>query len=90
MKSKEISVDFKIGIHSRPAALLVKKVKEFPLCKISFMHGEKTAQGNSLIGLLSLGVVEGSVLTVCVEGQDEEKVLSEIEDYFKTKVSMEG
>jgi len=90
MTEKTITVDFKIGIHSRPAALLVKKAREYNNVKITFIHNGKSTSANSLIGLLSLGVTEGSALTVQVEGADEEKVLEGIVDFFKKTVAAEA
>ena len=90
MKSKEINVDFKIGIHSRPAALLVKKVREYSDHKVNLIHDEKTAPANSLIGMLSLGVGQGSVISIQVDGPREGEVLEELVEFFHEKVASEG
>lgn len=90
MANKELQVDFKIGIHSRPAALIVKKVREYPHNTISFIHGEKAASADSLIGLLTLGVVRGSCICIQVEGERDEEVLEEIVKYFISAVAAEG
>ncbi len=90
MISQDILIDFKIGIHSRPAAMLVKKIREFPGAVVKFSHNGKTAAGNSLIGLLQLGITEGSTMTVMVEGEDEENVMSQMIDYITNKVAQEA
>lgn len=90
MQKKEISIDFKIGIHSRPAALLVKKIREYGDHKIYLANNGKKAQGNSLIGLLSLGIGEGAVVEISVEGPREREVLDEVIDFFHNKVAVEG
>ena len=82
-------VDFKIGIHSRPAALIVKKVREYPNNRIVFTHNGKSCVGNSLIGLLSLGVGEGAKISIQVEGENKEIVLTEIIDFFTNSVAVE-
>jgi phosphocarrier protein len=90
MKSREIAIDFRIGIHSRPAALLVKKCREYPGHAITLRHGEKQARCDSLIGLITLGAVEGSVISIQVEGPGEEAVLEEMCAFFIEKVAGEG
>ncbi len=90
MIRREINVDFKIGIHSRPGALLVKKVREYQDHSIILIHGEKSAPANSLIGLLSLGVGEGSKIAIQVEGPREDEVIEEVVEFFHQKVASEG
>jgi phosphocarrier protein len=90
MKTEQLTIDFKIGIHSRPAALLVKKVRSYPDSKITFGHNGKTSRGDSLIGLLQLGITEGSTMNVNVEGGEEDSVLADILSYIKNDVAREG
>lgn len=89
MKHCDIIIDFKIGIHSRPAALLVRKVRSYPDCTITFVKNGRIGRGDSLIEILQLGVVEGSKVTVCVEGADEDRVLSELVSYIKKELAGE-
>lgn len=88
MKQAQLTVDFKVGIHSRPAALLVKKVREYPV-KITFSHNGKSCSGNSLIGLLSLGIGKGSQITLTVEGENEDQILPELIEFFNQTVAAE-
>jgi phosphocarrier protein HPr len=90
MAKKQLTVDFKIGIHSRPAALIVKKAREYPNNTISFSHKEKSAAADSLIGLLTLGIVNGSCICIRVEGENDEAVLEKIVEYFTCVVALEG
>ena len=58
------------GLHTRPAAELVKLAKDYTsdilLCK-----GSKTAPASQLIKLMGLGIVQADSVTVMVEGDDE-------------------
>ena len=90
MICKDINIDFKIGIHSRPAAMLVKKVREYPGVTVKFGKEGKFAPGNSLIGLLQLGITGGSVMSIQVDGENEENVITEIIDFINNKVAPEG
>jgi phosphocarrier protein HPr len=90
MAKKTLTIGFKIGIHSRPAALVVMKVRQYTANEVIFTHKGKTAPGNSLIGLLTLGIAEGSEIMIEVKGPGDDKVLSEILEYFAEKVASEG
>lgn len=90
MISRELTIDFKIGIHSRPAALIVKKVRSLPDYKIMFSHNGKTGRGDSLISLLQLGIAGGAKMTISVEGEKEEEILSQLISFIKNEVAREG
>lgn len=85
MKSFEYTVTEEVGIHARPAGLLAKKAKEYA-SKITIIKGEKSAEANKLMAVMSLGVKKGETVTVTVEGEDEEKAFSEIEEFFKENI----
>lgn len=82
MKSFEYTITDEVGIHARPAGLLAKKVKEYA-SKITITKGEKSAEAQKLMAVMSLGVKKGETVTVTVEGDDEDKAYAEIEAFFK-------
>lgn len=82
MKSFEYTITDEVGIHARPAGLLAKKVKEYA-SKIIITKGEKSAEAQKLMAVMSLGVKKGETVTVTVEGDDEDKAYDEIEAFFK-------
>ncbi len=59
-----------LGIHARPAGLIVAKSKQFE-SKITFAKGEKRADGRRLFALMELSAKAGDTLMVTVEGEDE-------------------
>lgn len=59
-----------VGIHARPAGLLVKKAKEFA-SRVTVIKGEKKADSKRLFAIMGLGVKQGETITVEVEGEDE-------------------
>lgn len=77
MVSKEIIVKGIAGLHARPATLLVKKASSFK-CEVSVELNGKRANAKSLIGVLSLGVKQGSSVNVITSGVEEEAALEEI------------
>ena len=81
MKSFTYTIKDEVGIHARPAGLLVKKAKEFESV-ITVDRNGKTASATMLMALMGLGVKCGETVTVTVEGSDEEKAAAEMEKFF--------
>ncbi len=82
MKTFEYTIKDEVGIHARPAGLLVKKAKEFTSV-IKVTKGEKSAEATKLMALMSLGVKSGETVTVSVEGADEDNAAAEMEKFFQ-------
>jgi phosphocarrier protein HPr len=81
MISKEVVINNKTGLHARPASLLVKKAQNFT-STISLIFKEKEVNAKSLMSILSLGITQGSTLTIQATGNDEEEALTHLEDFF--------
>lgn len=71
-----------VGIHARPAGLLVKKAGEFT-SKITIESGGKSAEAKKLIMLMGLGVKQGAEIKCRIEGEDEKTAYEELEKFFK-------
>jgi len=78
MVKKEFELINKLGLHSRAAALFVQLTNRY-LSDINIEKGERTVDGKSIMGILSLGVSKGDKIVVSAEGIDEGEVLQEIE-----------
>lgn len=83
MVSKEVVVNNGIGLHARPATLLVKKASSFK-SDVSIEFNGKKANVKSLIGVLSLGVTKGANITVTASGDDEALAAEEIAKLIET------
>lgn len=77
MKEASVRINNKIGIHARPAALLVSEAGKFK-SSITIKKGQKEADLKSIMGVLSLGVFGGEEVVIRTNGTDEEKALSTI------------
>ena len=82
MKSFNYVITDEVGIHARPAGVLVKEAKKYA-AKITVSMGGKSADATKLMALMSMGVKQGDEVTVSVEGDDEETAAAEIEKFFK-------
>jgi phosphocarrier protein len=82
MKQFEYVITDEVGIHARPAGLLVKAAKEFT-SNVTITCEGKSADAKKLITLMGLGVKKGQNVTVTVEGDDEETAAAGLEAFFK-------
>ena len=69
MKSFTYTIVDPVGIHARPAGLLVKTAKAFSGTEISVTKGDKTVKSTQLMKLMGLGVKGGDTVTVTAEGR---------------------
>ena len=78
MISFSIIIKDKLGIHARPAALIVKEAGTFKDTKITFAKGEKSVDGKRLFAVMGLGVKSGEGLTVTADGPSENEAAEKI------------
>ena len=85
MRSFEYTITDEVGIHARPAGLLVKEAKSYDSV-IKVTKGGKSAEAKKLMALMGLGVKKGDTVTVSVEGGDEDAVAAKMEEFFKNNL----
>ena len=78
MKTFEYTIKDELGIHARPAGLLVKEAKKYE-SECTITKDGKTKKLTQLMMLMSLGVKQGETVTVTAEGADEEEAIVEIQ-----------
>lgn len=82
MKEFEFVVTDPQGIHARPAGLLVKEAKKFE-SNISVFKGARKGDLKKIFTIMALGVKQGEMIKVQVEGADEEQAASAVEAFLK-------
>ena len=85
MKSFNYTITDPVGLHARPAGLLVKEVKKYA-SMVTVKKGEKASDAKKLMMLMGLGVKCGDEITVEVTGADEETAAAELEAFFKANL----
>ncbi len=85
MKSFEYTISDEVGIHARPAGLLVNAAKATG-CKVTLQKGDKCADANKLFAVMGLGVKCGDTVTVTVEGENEDTAYETLMEFFKTNL----
>jgi len=81
MICKTIEITNPTGLHTRPGTKFARLAKSFA-SDITIKKNDKTANAKSLVKLLKIGVSQGDVIELCVEGEDEEKAAAELESFI--------
>lgn len=68
---KEVMVQNKVGLHARPATFFIQKANEYK-SSIWVEREDRRVNAKSLLGVLSLGIVGGTVINIIADGVDEE------------------
>ena len=82
MKSFEYTIKDELGIHARPAGMLVKEAKKYE-STVTIVKGDRKADARKLMMLMSLGVKCGEEITVEAEGPDEDAAAAGLEKFFE-------
>ena len=83
MFEKSVKITAPEGLHTRPATQLVKAAKGFD-ADITIMANGKSAKATSLLKLQTLGITQGTVVTVAAEGAQAEQAVMELTDLLAT------
>ena len=70
MYTQEITVNNEVGLHARPATFFIQKANEFK-SGIWVEKDDRRVNAKSLLGVLSLGIVKGTTITLIADGADE-------------------
>lgn len=70
-----------VGMHARHAGLLVAETSQYQ-SEVMISRGEKTANGKRILGLMGLGVKMGDVITVTVDGPDEDDAAQRLKGFL--------
>ena len=75
MISKEVVINNQVGLHARPATFFIQKANEFR-SSIWVEKEDRRVNAKSLLGVLSLGIVKGTVVTLIADGADEDEAIA--------------
>ena len=82
MYTREITVKNEVGLHARPATYFIQKANEFK----SGIWGEKEERrvnAKSLLGVLSLGIMKGTTVTLIADGSDEKEAVDALAELIE-------
>ena len=81
MKEIKHVINDPLGMHARPAGMLVKAFAPFA-SKITVTAPTGTADAKRLMALMRLAAKQGMELTITIEGDDEEKAAAELQAFL--------
>ena len=85
MKSFSYTVKDELGIHARPAGMLVKEVKNFQ-SKVTLEKDGKSVDASRLMAVMGMGVKKNQTVTITVEGADEDAAYDALKSFFETNL----
>lgn len=85
MKTFNYVIKDEVGIHARPAGLLVKEAKKYQ-SKVVIVKDGKKAEATKLMALMGLGVKCGDAVDVEISGEDEDNAYEEIKAFFENNL----
>lgn len=86
---KVLSVQNKMGIHARPAAMIVRISNKYPSTELWVEKDGEEVNGKSIMSLMMLAAGKGSELKFMAQGEDAPAMLDEIEGLFNRKFDEE-
>lgn len=82
MKNFSYVITDEIGIHARPAGLLVKEAKKYA-SKVVIKANGKSAEATRLMAIMGMGVKCGQTVEVEVTGDDEDAAFEGMKAFFE-------
>ena len=84
MIKQSITIQNKLGLHTRAAAKLVDTAKHFQ-SKVELVFRDRAVDCKSIMGVITLGAQKDNVLDVIISGEDEAEALAAIVSLVNNK-----
>lgn len=85
MKTFTYTITDSVGLHARPAGMLVKEARKYE-SKVTIIKEGKSSDAAKLMMLMGLGVKSGDEITVEVSGADEETASVQLQAFFQANL----
>lgn len=72
-----------VGLHARHAGMLVQEARKYDSA-VTLSLGERSADARRILALMGLGVKQGDVVKVTVEGEDEDDAALKLKSFLWT------
>ena len=81
MKDFNIVIKDPLGIHARPAGLIVKEISKYE-SDVKIELNDKVADAKRIFAVMGLGAKCGDTLKIVINGRDEDQAASELKSFF--------
>jgi len=89
MREQDVTVSNRLGLHARAAAKLVQAVQPFK-STVMLLNNSREVNAKSIMGVMMLAAGQGTVVTIRVDGSDEDDALAAVVDLFERKFDEGG
>ena len=86
MVKREMAITNNIGLHARPATFFIQKANTFK-SSVWIEKDDRKVNAKSLLGVLSMGIVKGTAITLIADGEDEDDALNGLEQLILSELN---
>ena len=83
MLSRDVTIVNDVGLHARPATFFIQKANSYK-ASLWIEKDDRRVNAKSLLGVLSMGIIKGTVVTLIADGEDEKEALDGLEELITT------
>jgi len=88
MIKKKLTIQNRLGIHARPAALFAKTASQYT-CDIRVEKDGLDVNGKSIMGIMMLAAAQGNVIQILADGRDEDAAIRALSRIIRDKFGEE-
>lgn len=85
MKNFKYVIKDELGVHARPAGLLVKEAGKFQSA-VTLKANGKSGDAKRIFGIMGMAIKQNDEVTVEVDGADEDAAIASIKKFFETNL----
>lgn len=82
MYTQNVTINNEVGLHARPATFFIQKANEFK-SGIWVEKEERRVNAKSLLGVLSLGIMKDTTVTLIADGSDEKEAVDALAELIE-------
>ena len=83
MITRDVTIVNEVGLHARPATFFIQKANSYK-SSLWIEKDDRRVNAKSLLGVLSMGIVKGTVITIIADGVDEAEAVAGLENLITT------
>jgi len=85
MREFEYVITDELGLHARPAGMLVKEAGKF-VSAVSIARGEKKVDAKKIFGVMGMAVKCGDTIVITADGEDEDDAIAAMEAFVQANL----
>lgn len=86
MLLRDVAIVNDVGLHARPATFFIQKANSYK-ASIWIEKEDRRVNAKSLLGVLSMGIVKGTVITLIADGDDEAEAIDGLEKLIANELN---